>query len=215
MGRVRRWLLVAALWAAACGDDEEAATTSTTTTSTTPPTTTDTTVPATQDDAIAAWVEADRDDQFPGFEGPYVGPCGGDQRDALCTIPREDLGSRAIVGIGVAASDWGADLLLVEGDAGWEVVASWGWDLESDALGPPFSPLTAIAEWWASEDPSATFVRECDQPDPSITDQRLVCAELLDVADDRLTYRTGPVPGAEGREVVLELRPDESWSIAP
>jgi len=191
-------LAASVLLLAACGDDdaEEPAATSTTT------------APRTQEQAIEAWVSSDRDEQFPGFDGPYAGPCSDTSTEVLCTIPRDDLGSRSIVGIGVAASDWGADLLLVEGDDGWEVVASWGWDLESDAFGPPFSALTAIAEWWAEEDPAVTFVRDCTEPDPAITDQTFVCAELVDAGDDRLTYRT------DGHELVLDLQADQSWAVS-
>lgn len=219
---MRRAILVALIaLLAACGDDDSATSTTTAssaattegTTSTTGTSTSTTGAERSQQEAVAAWLEDNRDDVFSGFDGEFAGPCADGQIEVLCTIDREDLGVRAIVGVGVASSDWGADLLLEQGDGGWTVVEHWAWDLESDEPGPPFSPLTALAEWWATTDPDAVLVADCDDIDPSITDQRLVCAELVSANDDVRRYRTGAPPGVDEHEVEVRYEADHTWSV--
>jgi hypothetical protein len=203
------WLALALLAVAGCGDDDAAGPT----TSTTSAATATTEVGASVDDAIASWVAARRAEVFPGFAGAYVGPCREGVLDVVCSIDREDLGVRRIVGVGVAASDWGADVLLERGTAGWRAVEHWTWDLEGGEPGPPFSPLTALAEWWATTDPGVTFIRDCAEVDPSITGQRFVCAELVEAQDEVRTYVTGPPQDVHELEVVLRHNQDHTWTV--
>ena len=125
--------------------------------------TTTTLAPATIDDAIAAWVASARATVFPTYEGAYVGACPADASTTpgLCSMFREDLGTRRIYGVGASASDWGADVLVErEGAAGWAVIASAPWpnlgDNDAGWFGPPWSPHTAIRRW-LSTDTSGTF----------------------------------------------------------
>jgi hypothetical protein len=204
-------LVAVALVLAGCGDDEP--TSSTATTSTTSSSTTAAVVERSDAEAIESWAAEHRDEVFPGFEGELAGPCREGLQDVLCTIPREDLGPRRITAIGVAASDWGADLLLERADERWTVVDVWRWDLESGAVGPPFSPLTALAEWWSTTEPGTVLVRECEQIDPATMDQELVCAVLVESDDETRTYRTGPPPDVDEHEVELRHEPDDTWAV--
>lgn len=191
-----------------CGDDESPSSGSASTaTSTTRP-------QRSELEAIEQWVVAHRDTEFPGFDGEFAGPCEDGVLDVLCTIPREDLGVRKIVGVGVASSDWGADLLLQRDDAGWAAVESWSWDLESAALGPPFSPMTAIAEWWSTIDPGVVFVQDCSEV-AGPTTQDVVCAVLESGGDEVRRYRTGSPPTVDAHQLELRHQSDHSWVVVP
>jgi hypothetical protein len=202
--KVMTLLLVLSLAAAAaCGDDEPSSSRSSTTTG----------PQRSVLEAVEVWVVEHRDTVFPGFDGEFAGACDEGVLNVLCTIPREDLGIRTIVGVGAASSDWGADLLLQRGDEGWTAVDFWAWDLESDALGPPFSALTAIAEWWSTIDPNAVFVRNCDDINAP-TAQELVCAVLESDGDEVRQYRTGRPPTIDAHQVEVHHQPDHSWVVA-
>jgi hypothetical protein len=204
-------LLVLSLagFAAGCGDDDPSGTPASTTATTSP-----TRPQRSVLDATEEWVAEQRDTVFPGFEGEFAGTCEEGVLDVLCAIPREDLGVRAIVSVGVASSDWGADVLLERGDEGWTAIDTWTWDLESPEPGPPFSPMTAIAEWWATTDPSAVFVSRCEDVDAAVTEQQLVCAELESGGDEVRQYRTGAPPKVDTYQLELRYQPDHSWTVA-
>ena len=203
-----------ALVLAGCGGGEEpAATTAGAASTTTTDAATTTTAQRSEREAVEAWLVEHRSEVFAGYEGELVGECTDGLLEGLCTIPREDLGVRKIEAVGVAASDWGADLLLERGEGGWAVVDVWAWDLESGEAGPPFSPLTALAGWWSTTAPGVTFVRECEQADPADIDQELVCAELVEADDETRTYRTGPPPAVDEHVVELHHQPDHTWTV--
>lgn len=208
MRRTLALLIVLSLAVAGCGDDETSSSESSATTATS------TTQPQRSElDAVRAWVAEHRDTVFPGFEGEFVGPCEEGALEVLCTVPREDLGVRSIVGVGVASSDWGGELLVQRGDEGWAAVDFWAWDLESDALGPPFSPLTAIAEWWSTIDPNAVFVRDCDEIGAPTMGEELVCAVLESGGDEVRQYRTGRPPAVDEHQVEVRYQPDHRWTV--
>jgi hypothetical protein len=165
-------------------------------------------------DAVETWVVDHRDTVFSGFDGKFAGACEEGVLNVLCAIPRENLGVRAIVSVGVASSDWGVDVLLQRGDQGWMAVDDWKWNLDSAELGPPFSPMTAIAKWWVTTDPTAVFVRACEEIDTAVTDQKLVCAKLESGSDEVRRYRTGPPPSVDAHQVEVRYQQDHSWVVA-
>jgi hypothetical protein len=201
-----------------------------------------TVVTATPEDGIRAWLAGHRDEVFPTYEGAYIGACPeSGAAQGICSIARDDLGARQIHGVGVYATNWGAELLLERStggpaapDAGWRVIATWPWGDPGDAedppvYGPPWSPHTAIAEWWAGHGadrypgrPPVTYVHDCDTSgaDPSITEQTLVCSTLERATDERRVYRTGLLAGAAGPSwadavtLVLDHRPDHAWAVS-
>jgi hypothetical protein len=190
----------------------------------------DAAVPArTPGGAIRTWLADHRAEMFPTYEGAYVGTCRESLRDGLCSIARDDLGPRLIYGVGVYGTNWGAELLLESADAGdWSVIASWPWgapgaDDAEAVFGPPWSPHTAIAEWWRAHGtarypgrPPVAYVQDCatSGADPSVTQQTLVCSTLVAASDERRVYRTGPLPAGEGTVLVLEHRSDHTWAVS-
>jgi hypothetical protein len=192
-------------------------------------------VTATPQDGIRAWLAGHRAEVFPTYDGDYIGVCPeSGAAQGICSMARDDLGARQIHGVGVYATNWGAELLLERAApaTGWRVIATWPWGEPGDAedppvYGPPWSPHAAIAEWWADNGadrypgrPPVTYVHDCDASgaDPSITEQTLVCSTLERATDARRVYRTGLLADADADgdavTLVLDHEPDHTWAVS-
>ena len=197
--------------------------TTTVTSAVTPPAASTTT------DAIDGWLAANRDDVFTGAEGPYAGTCPtttpATQLIGLCSSLREDLGDVQLHTVGVWASDWGADLLLVRDDAGsWAVEGASPWpQLGTRYDGSPWSPLTAITTWWFDRAPArygagAVHLQSCSDAlavtgADVTTAQPLLCSTLVEADGATRTYDSGLAGQPPDVRFVLTERSDHTWAV--
>ena len=146
----------------------------------------------------------------------------------LCSSLLEELGERQIHTIGVFATDWGADLLLGRanengGNESWSVVDAAPWPaLDAPGPhGPPWSPLTAIAAWWADRaearyGPGAVHLRDCSEAAAlaAQVDQPLLCSTLERSNGERHRTDLSGVAGEEP-DVVLTVAAagDHTWTV--
>jgi hypothetical protein len=162
--------------------------------------------PSAPADAVAAWVEGEGE--------TYAGACAeGVGYDGWCSRLVEDLGDRQIHLAGPYATDSGADLLLERSPDGWVVVDSAPWPPvgEDGYLGPPWSPQTAIAAWWAAELPGAVHLRSCAEA-AEVAAQAPGQTFLCSTETDDGTWRSGPVGSDDQVVLVLTENADRTFS---
>lgn len=172
--------------------------------------------------AIALWLDVNRGHVFTENDDPYRGACPSPSQATdygfLCSSLVEEVGAVDIHQVGAWGTNWGADLLLRNGNEGWEVIDGQGWPEPERNYGPPWSPLTAITRWWLDTaekryGPGALHIGVCAGVTP--TDQPLLCSALVDSDPEARTYSSGLV----GREpdVYLRLELDSTtyeWRVA-
>jgi hypothetical protein len=174
-------------------------------------------------DAIDRWLATNRDQVFPGAEGPFLGTCpsGSSQASGICSSLREDLGDVQLHIVGVHATDWGADLLLERrSEDAWVVTGVSPWpQLGTRYDGSPWSPLTAITTWWYDEAAArfgegAVHLRSCSDAADAQTAQPLLCSVLVDAGDGVRTYTSGLAGSPPAIELTVVERPDHTWLVA-